>query len=216
MLPCLSIADLFSCAVADSEFQSKRAGGLSNRLQSSYFPYFFFCHFGVVPIFSTGWIDRSAFVSRIRIWPRFRSVSPLNDHITHIVKCGPHKQMRRINARRVVAFVKGLKSAWYASISDGQRNPRCNENCVSYSKRAVAICMAGCSPHPARSEFQSNYGTVLVHLCPKSFLVRISQFGNCANSHMRSNLSLLVSVFRWLNSIGERDNIDTNNFVFND
>lgn len=201
MLPCPPTTDSLHCGSCDSVSSGSQGDGQSSSLVSAKIPNVLVGHFGVMAIFSALWIDWSTWMKIVSFGANGRSIPALLNHVSHIIERVSQKQVKRIHARRIVASVESLKTIWDGSVLNRPRNSRCNENTAPYSERAVSVFSYGGSlPNPTRSDvWNMNWNrTILVHLRPKSFLVRLSQFGNRASSHIEKSFSLLVSVFRWL------------------
>jgi hypothetical protein len=93
-------------------------------------------------------------------------------HVHSVVALRSEKQVIRVTARRIVAFVKSEQTVGYGAVVDfpghavGRQERR--SSCSASDKPSVPA-PAGASPHPACRHQDKVNGSVLVDLRPKAF-----------------------------------------------
>jgi hypothetical protein len=126
--------------------------------------------------FQFGQFCRSIFFSTIYgFWMRVcsisfsESVSSFFISVGHIFGIGAEKKMVRINARRIIAFVKNPKAVWNCPIVNCPRNPVSHRLFKLEEKLTVTLPRFSSYPHPTRPKFGTMLrdGAVFINLAPK-------------------------------------------------
>lgn len=124
------------------------------------------------------------------------ALSSFSGRIKAIIKVCSQKQMTRVAARRVVAFVKNVHSFWNRTFSEYPSNPRCNlafceprlENSISVfgaksGKRPTLIVGIDLNPIPKSFRF---LGPFVIPITPFGAVKSVPRFYHPSGSFHRS------------------------------
>ncbi len=192
MNPRLSTYDSADGCVSDSKHRANGKLCHSDSVKPSYLNNFFGSKFGILVTFTAPRNSSHYFTK-----PLSACCAPLVRHIFRILLTRSKKQMRRIAAWWVIAFVQNPKPLRDWPITQHPRQSvRQREDFFGHVKEPISMSAFACGPNPAPPNLLSNYRAVLVHLGPKSSLVIFRQLRDWSCSLHASIFRLRVSVCR--------------------